>query len=101
MTTIDFKAGRITYNEFHVNFNLPFSEQEDCLTEDLLQVEYENGYLIDLGWYPEYDETGKFILQLINNGNWKNPIYKKQSRDWEQLKKSLIKAIDMANTGIN
>ena len=101
MTTIDFKSGRITYNEFHVNFNLPFSEQEDCLTEDLLQVEYENGYLIDLGWYPEYDETGKFILQLINNGNWEKPIYKKQSRDWKQLKKSLIKVIDMANTGMN
>lgn len=95
MTMIDFKSGRITYNEFHFDFNLPFSEQEDSLMEDLLQVEYENGYLIDLGWYPEYDENGKFILQLIKNDNWKKPIYKKQSRDWEQIKKSLLKAINI------
>ena len=99
MITIDFKSGRIIYDEFQIDFSLPFSEQEDCLTEDLLQVEYENGYLIVLGWYPEYDENGKFILQLIKNDKWERPIYKKQSRDWKQLRKDLIKTIDMANIG--
>lgn len=97
MTTIDFKSGKIIYNEFHINFSLPFSEQEDCLTEDLLQVVYANGYMIDLGWYPENDESGKFILQLINNGDWEKPIYKKKSRSRAKLKKILLKAIDIAD----
>lgn len=96
MKTIDFKSGRIIYNEFHFDFDLPFSAQEDSLNEDLLQVQYENGFLIDLGWYPEYDANGKFILQLIKNGNWKSPIYKEQSRTWKQLKESLLKAINIA-----
>lgn len=95
MNTIDFKSGKITYNEFHFNFNQPFSVQEDFLTEDLLQVQYDNGYLIDLGWYPEFDTNGKFILQVVKDGNWKKPILKEQSRDWKQLKKLLLKAINI------
>ena len=97
MKTIDFKSGEITYNELHIDFSLPFSEQEKSLTEDLLLVEYENGYMIDLGWYPEFDEKGKFVLQLINNGNWEKPIYKKKSRKWTHIRKALLKAIDIAH----
>lgn len=37
------------YNEFHFVFNLPFLAQEDSLTEDLLQVQSKNKYLIHLG----------------------------------------------------
>ena len=36
---IDFKAGKITYNEFNIDFSKPFKTQLDCLAEDLLQVE--------------------------------------------------------------
>ena len=95
MAIVDFKAGEITYNEFYIDFDLPFENQEELLTEDLLQVEYKNGYLIDLGWYPEYDKNGKFIIQLIKDGNWNNPIYKQQCRDFKQLKIILNKAINM------
>ena len=90
MKKIDFKLGKIIYDEFHIDFSKPFSEQLDSLTEDLLQVEYENGYLIDLGWYPEFDDKGKFTLQLIKNGDWRNPVYKKSFRNCKQLKKSLL-----------
>lgn len=38
------------------------------LCEDLLQIENKN-LLIDLGWYPEFDINGSYILRLINTLN--------------------------------
>lgn len=32
--------GRIVYNEFDINFDEDFSNQENCLLEDLLQISY-------------------------------------------------------------
>lgn len=61
------KNGKFLYNEFHVNFTKDFSEQLESLKEDLLQVEFDE-YLVDVGWYPEYDPQGKFIVQLIKKG---------------------------------
>lgn len=61
--------------------------EKEALTEDLVQIEYENGYLIDLGWYPEYDSYGELLVQVIKNYDWESPIYKEQSRDEKQLKK--------------
>jgi len=49
LNDIDFDVGNIAYNEFHIDFDKNLCEQESSLTEDLLQVEYPNNYLIDLG----------------------------------------------------
>ena len=95
MEKIDLKLGKITYNEFKIDFGKPFSEQIEALTEDLVQIEYENGYLIDLGWYPEYDSYGELIVQVIKHYDWESPIYKEQSRDEKQLKKILLEAIEV------
>lgn len=94
MRNIDLKSGNVIYNEFNISFNMPLSEQLESLTEDLIQIEYDNGYLIDIGWYPEYDEEGNFIVQLIKDYNWENPIYKQGCKDDKQLKKILLKAIE-------
>ena len=94
MQRIDLKSGKITYNEFRIHFDIPFSEQLDSLLEDLVQIEYEDGYLIDLGWYPEFDAAGRFIVQLIKDYNWEKPIYIQKSRDVKQLKEILVNAIN-------
>lgn len=78
LTNIDFGVGNIVYNEFHIEFDKKLDEQEDSLTEDLLQVEYPNNYLIDLGWYPECNSKGNFVLNVIYNYNWEKPVLKKQ-----------------------
>ena len=95
MQRIDLKSGKIKYNEFYIHFDIPFSEQLDSLLEDLVQIEYEDGYLIDLGWYPEFDAAGRFIVQLIKDYNWEKPIYIQKSRDVKQLKEILVNAINM------
>lgn len=77
LTNINFGSGKIIYNELHIDFNQKPEEQVDSLTEDLLQVEYPNKYIIDLGWYPECDARGYFILNVIDNHNWEKSVMKK------------------------
>lgn len=43
---------------------------ESLLKEDMLQLEYKN-YVIDFGFY-----SNKFILYIIEDYNWENPIKK-------------------------
>ena len=76
-----------------IDFCKPFSEQLDCLTEDLLQVKYPSNFLLDLGWYPEYKPKGSFVIQIIENENWKNPKYKKYCVTQQELKKNIKEAV--------
>ena len=85
--------GRIVYNEFDINFDEDFSNQENCLLEDLLQISYADGYLLDLGWYPEFDANGNFKMQVIKDGNWDSPIYFRECRE----KNDLIQCISDAD----
>jgi hypothetical protein len=60
-----FLLGKVTYNTFDIDFAVPFENQEDKLSEDLIQVEYDNGYIIDVGWYPEMDPKGCLKVVLM------------------------------------
>ena len=93
MERINFKSGRIVYNEFFIDFTKTYLEQVDCLLEDLLQVEFPENYLLDVGWYPEYNSEGEFIVQVIKDYNWERPIYKRNCKNKETLTQSLKKAI--------
>lgn len=97
MNNHNFSQGEIIYNNFNIDFDVPFEQQKDELLEDLLQIKFENDYLIDLGWYPECDITGKFILYLIKNENWQNPVYKHSCNKKDELIMSLDIAIGIIN----
>lgn len=101
MNDIDFKSGIVTYNEFNLNFEKSLSEQLECLNEDLLQVEYLKDYLLDLGWYPEYDVEGNFIIQVIKDKEWSHPIYKGICRNKDILKMNIEHAVNIITYLIN
>ena len=90
---MDFGHGKITYWEFSVDFSKSFEDQLEYLTEDLVQVEYPGGYLVDIGWYPEYDADGEFIVQLIRLGNWGTPEYRCRTRTREGLQQGIETAL--------
>lgn len=96
MENINFRTGKIIFNEFHIDFSKPFSKQLECLSEDLLQIKYGDNYLIDVGWYPESEVEGCFIIQVIENENWAKPISSIQCKKEETLVKNLKKAVDIA-----
>lgn len=95
MEGMNFKLGEIIYDEFHVDFSKPLLEQLDSLTEDLLQVKYADNYLLDLGWYPEYEADGKFVVQIIKDRDWNTPKYKACCKSQEELMQILETAISL------
>ena len=95
---VDFKGGEITYDDFHIDFNKPLSDQIFSLKEDLFQVSYDEKYLIDIGWYPELSTNGWLKIRVIQNYDWINPLYKKRCKTKKSLKKFLTEAINLINS---
>lgn len=96
-----FYPGKVNYNTFNIDFNKPFTKQLDELNEDLIQVEYKDNYLLDIGWYPEGDVKGKIIIQLIHNNEWDNPIVREEMTEIEPLLKSINKIMRFIKEKIN
>lgn len=74
---------------------------ESCyeLSEDLLQIEFKDkNLLIDVGWYnPFQTKQGFFRIELIQNMNWERPLFKRNFRKINTLKRQisqLIKSIE-------
>ncbi len=80
-----FYPGKIEYNNFNIDFNRNLETQIDELNEDLVQVIYPQGYLLDIGWYPELDINGKIIIQLIKDYEWEYPKFVWEVYDEEKL----------------
>ena len=41
------------------------------LTQDLLTVKLVTGFYIDVGWYPEHDPRGRYVIRVFH-GTWDN-----------------------------
>ncbi len=82
---IDFSPGKITYDSFDIDPNVSFEQQIGSLREDLFQVSYDEKYIVDIGWFSDFDPQGNFIVQIIKNYDWEKPVYLKKTSDIEQL----------------
>ena len=76
---VDFNGGFICYDKFNIDFSVIIKDQELMLDEDLLQVKYDNGRIIDLGWYPSFDVSGSFRVYVINEFDWDKPLFSKKA----------------------
>lgn len=56
--------------------------------EDMLQVEYPNCFLLDMGWYQD-----RYIISVIHNFDWANPVQQYETTETNQLPKLLTEAI--------
>ena len=95
-----FYPGKVNYNTFDIDFDKPLIEQLDELNEDLIQVEYKGDYLLDIGWCPERNENGRIIIQLVNAGEWDNPIVREECLDAESLLESIGKIMNIIDKGV-
>jgi hypothetical protein len=68
--------------------NRPIVELMFAAVEDIGQVTCGD-WTIDVGWYPEHDPDGSFLLMVTNKGNWDWPIIKLQSSTLAQLDQQL------------
>lgn len=56
--------------------------------EDMLQVEYPNCFLLDMGWYQD-----RYIISVIHNFDWANPVQQYETAETNQLPKLLTEAV--------
>lgn len=104
LNTIDFQDGKITYNSCDIRIDIPLSMQLNELNEDILQVEYNNNFLLDVGWRPYFNsedsqnlDNGRFIVSVIHYQDWESPVKLYEPRTIEDLKSSIISAIEFIN----
>lgn len=99
MDIIDFGKGKVEYNELHIDDSKSIEEQIENLKEDMLQVKYCDNhdiYLLDVGWYPEFNLGGEFKVSIMKNYDWSNPLLI-ESCDICEFYNTLIKCIYFAN----
>ena len=80
---LDFQNGIVKYIE--TNFS------QGSLREDMLQVVYPKDYVLDVGWYGVKND---FIVYVIKNCDWKNPVTKVHTNILD-LRKVVVCAIEM------
>ena len=56
--------------------------------EDMLQVEYPNCFLLDMGWYQD-----RYIISVIHNFDWVNPVQQYETTETNQLPALLMEAV--------
>jgi len=92
----NFNPGIVSYN--------PYKLSPDDITdinwlgEDMVQVRYENGFILDVGWYGKtFTLDGVFIINIIKDYKWDKPVYKKEYRSLTELYNGMNKAIVRIN----
>ena len=74
-TKVDFLSGKVVW-------------MEDALQEDMLQVEYSNNFILDMGWYQT-----TYIIYIIQNLEWGDPVARYATQDADNLFELLTKAV--------
>jgi hypothetical protein len=92
---IDYKIGKIEFDSFDINPDVPLAEQIWSLKEDMFLVSYSDGkYMIDIGWMPSFDLEGEFYMTLVKDDDWNFPLSRESYKDLNLLKINLIHKID-------
>ena len=93
-------TGTVTYDAFALDPTVPLVDQLSCLDEDLLQVEFAGGYLIDLGWYPSFSPEGRFRLYVIKDYDWVMPVHQAECTSLTDLKALFTQAVQLVEERI-
>jgi hypothetical protein len=106
-TELNWQKGKVVLWDIDdLDLNKSIAAQIELLKEDLAQVEFENGVVLDLGWHPEFNPDGQFVLTLIklkdrsnpSGEDWEIPVLQIKFRDMAQFMVNVNQAIEAANS---
>jgi hypothetical protein len=63
----------------------PVDPKRDFLREDLVQVVFHSGTIVDVGWYPSFSGDGAFKVVLVLGQNWEAPLRTAHCRTVREL----------------
>lgn len=81
--------------DFNLSEEITIDKQAYELKEDLIQIIYNNGYILDVGWYPEFDINGSFKTVIIRNYDWDKPIFSKTCNNLSSLHQQIIECVEI------
>ena len=65
---------------------LPDEDVWEIFLQDLLQLQHDTyGITIDLGWVPEADPEGSYLLRVLKDEDWDNPLYYYKSKNKDDV----------------
>ncbi len=74
----------------------PLTDQVEDLKEDLAQVKYARGVLLDIGWYPEFSSEGAFVVRVVRETDWDQPLFLEKHRGVDGLLECIPRAVAAA-----
>lgn len=96
-SNFDWKTGSVVFWDLDaIDESRPLAEQTEHLKEDLAQIEYPAGVILDVGWYPEFAATGNFVVCVVQQGDWEQPAFRKIAFTIEDLQASIDEGIRIA-----
>lgn len=94
---VDWRSGKVAFwNMDFLDLLKPLMDQVADLKEDLAQVRYEGGILVDIGWYPEFSGDGEFSVRVVQEADWDEPLFQEEHRSLDGLLACLAKAVLIA-----
>ncbi|MBT2259869.1 hypothetical protein [Bacillus safensis] len=79
----------VRYNNFREIDPKKLETEDDrwfMFTESLLQLYHEKSSItLDLGWYPDLSSDGNYIVLIVKNTDWDNPIQEFSSDDYTKV----------------
>lgn len=93
----DWKTGTVVFWDLDaIDESRPPVDQTEHLKEDLAQIEYPAGIILDVGWYPEFAATGNFVVCVVQQGEWDRPLFQQHAFTTEDLKAGIVEGIRIA-----
>jgi hypothetical protein len=97
-TEFDWGSGRVTtWNIDDLDLSKGIASQVDLLAEDLVQVRFGDHVILDLGWYPEFDPEGHFVLNVIKDEDWETPTTVLRFKNLAEFQKNMSHVIALAD----
>ncbi len=92
---IEIKNAKIIFDDISWLANeIDFKNDIDFIKEDMLQIEFGNNYLLDVGWRPSFSKKGKFYLTIVKNKNWNEIVEEVSTKNAQNLKTSIKELIE-------
>ena len=89
------RDGVIVYDGFDIDENIPLEQQVSSLREDMLQIKFGERFVLDVGWRPDFEPDGYFIVYAIQDKDWEAPLLKKKCYSLKTLKKAIEKCAEI------
>ena len=87
---LDIGEGVVVFDDIsHLPDAFEAARHIDCLREDMLQIRFGDDVLLDVGWYPSFRKHGHFLLMLVKNQDWEQPLESAKFTDVVTLKQRI------------